>query len=159
MTFKEKQIINKFYFNRITVEEFLKLYPVNFSDDKRYIFLSTQYIYKNKNADELDLVLSLINLDVCDINTDEFIELLCLLLKEKWHKQHENIASILQFAKSPKSIDTLYDTAITKFDYLDYDDSIPLAIKCIHALGEIKYSIRKRKIRNACSFGFACYSR
>ena len=153
MTFEEKQIINEFYFNRITEDEFLKFYPVNFCEDKRYIFQSTQAVHKNKNTDELDLVLTLINLGICDINTDEFIELLCLLLKEKWHKQHENISSILQFAKSPKSIDTLYDTAITKFDYLDYDDSIPLAIKCIHALGEIKTPYAKEKLEMLAASG------
>lgn len=54
-----------------------------------------------------------------------------------WHKQHENIAMILQRLKSPKSVDYLYTTINKKYSYLDYDDNYALAVKCIWALGDI----------------------
>lgn len=147
MTVKEKEIINEFYFNRISKEEFLKRYSVDFIKDKKHIFLSVKEAYENKKADELELALTLIIFDTSVINAEEFVELLCLLLKETWHHEHENIARALQGIKSPKSIDTLYQTALTKFDYLDYDDSIPLAIICIHALGDINTEYAKEKLR------------
>lgn len=59
------------------------------------------------------------------------------LLLESWHYRHEDIASLLQDAKSPTSIDALNKAVMTKFGYLDFDDSYALAVKCIWALGEI----------------------
>ncbi|CAI1873407.1 Uncharacterised protein [Serratia fonticola] len=59
------------------------------------------------------------------------------LLLEPWHYRHEDIASLLQDAKSPTSIDALNKAVMTKFDYLDFDDSYALVVKCIWALGEI----------------------
>lgn len=56
---------------------------------------------------------------------------------ESWHYRHEDIASLLQDAKSPTSIDALNKAVMTKFGYLDFDDSYALAVKCIWALGEI----------------------
>jgi len=59
---------------------------------------------------------------------------------------HEDIASLLQGIRSPGSIDELYKTALTRFDYLDYDDSYSLARKCIHALGDINTAESKEKL-------------
>ena len=147
MTEEERSIINQFYFSEISKELFLEFYPVDFKKDKEHIFLSVKSAYEARNSGDLDLALTLIIFDTDIVDADRFVELLCLLLRETWHQQHENITRILQEIKSPKSIDTLYQTALTKFDYLDYDDSIPLAIKCIHALGDINTAYAKEKLQ------------
>lgn len=59
------------------------------------------------------------------------------LLLNSWHYKHEDIASLLQNAKSPTSIDALYKAIMTRFDYLNFDDSYALAVKCIWALRDI----------------------
>jgi hypothetical protein len=147
MTDKEKKILNEFYFNKITKEEFLKQYPVDITKNKRHIFLSVKEAYNNKDANELDLALTLIIFNTTVVDSDEFVELLCLLLKERWHPQHENIVTILQGIKSPKSIDTLYQTALTRFDSVAYMETYSLARKCIHALGDINTEYAKEKLR------------
>lgn len=76
-----------------------------------------------------------------------FVELLCLLLKERWHYQHENIVTMLQSIKSPNCIDTLYDTALAHFDNVAYMETYALARKCIHALGDINTEYAKEKLR------------
>ncbi|WP_024529719.1 HEAT repeat domain-containing protein [Serratia fonticola] len=68
------------------------------------------------------------------------------LLLESWHYRHEDIASLLQDAKSPTSIDALNKAVMTKFDYLDFDDSYALAVKCIWALGEIGTPVAMDKL-------------
>ena len=68
------------------------------------------------------------------------------LLLESWHYKHEDIASLLQDAKSPTSIDALNKAVMTKFDYLDFDDAYALAVKCIWALGGIGTSEAKDKL-------------
>lgn len=147
MTNEEKQIVNKFYFNEISKKQFLEQYPVDLKENERHIYLSLKEAFDKQSEDALNLALTLAIFSINIIYTDEFVELLCLLLKAKWHHQHENIVTMLQGIKSPKSIESLYDTALTKFDYLEYDDSIPLAIKCIHALGDINTEYGKEKLR------------
>jgi hypothetical protein len=147
MTNEEKQLLNKFYLRQISEGDFLERYPVDLKKNEKHIYLSIKEAYDTQNGDDLGLALTLAVFATPICYTDEFVELLCLLLKAKWHYQHENIATMLQSIKSPKSIDTLYDTVLTKFDYLDYDDSIPLAVKCIHALGEINTEYAKEKLR------------
>lgn len=129
MTNKEREIVDEFYFNKITKEEFLKQYPVDVTKNKGHIFLSVKVAYNNKDANELDLALTLIIFNTTVVNSDEFVELLCLLLKERWHPQHENIVTILQGIKSPKSIDTLYQTALTRFDSVANMETYSLARK------------------------------
>ena len=147
MTEREKKIINEFYFNKISKAEFLKQYPVDIIKDKRHIFLSVKEAYDNENANELDLALTLIIFDTTVVDSDEFVELLCLLLTERWHSQHENIVTILQGIKSPKSIDTLYQIALTRFDSVAYMETYSLARKCIHALGDINTEYAREKLQ------------
>lgn len=52
---------------------------------------------------------------------------------------------IFQKLKSPITIESLYKVAITQFDYLDYDESYALGVKCVWALGAInELESRKR---------------
>lgn len=67
-------------------------------------------------------------------------------MKEPWHHQHEDIATLLDFLKSPNSIECLYKITLTEFEYLSYDDSYALALKCIWALGNINTEESKQKL-------------
>ena len=147
MKAEEKLLVSKLYFSQITKEQFLEQYPIDLKHNEGHIYSCVKEAFDNKNADDLSLALTLIIFCINIIYTNEFVELLCLLLKEKWHQEHENIVMMLESIKSPKSVDVLYDTAITKFDYLDYDDSIPLATKCIYALGEINTEKAREKLK------------
>jgi len=62
---------------------------------------------------------------------------LCHLMQEDWHHSHEDIASALQDIRVPSTVDCLYQSALRKHDYLAYDDSEALAVKCIWALHDI----------------------
>ena len=44
---------------------------------------------------------------------------------------------MLQEINDPSSVDCLFNVAERKFQYLDYDDSLPFARKCIKALASI----------------------
>lgn len=146
MTIEEKQLINEYLAGNLTKENLLKKYPINLIEDKAYILSSLEYAYKNKNADDVGYTLSLLIFDADFNKTDKYVEILCKLLYEDWHFSHEDIVSLLQGIKSPKSIDTLYKTALTEFEYLNYDDTYALARKCIHALGEINTEKAKEKL-------------
>ena len=99
MTEEEKQIVNRFYFGQITKEEFLEQFPVDLNNEERYIYLSLKDSFDKKSKDDLELVLTLVVFSKRVVYTDEFVELLCLLLKAHWHQQHENIVMMLQNIK------------------------------------------------------------
>ncbi|OYO76094.1 hypothetical protein CG709_16315 [Lachnotalea glycerini] len=77
----------------------------------------------------------------------KFIELLNNLLVCDWHKQHENIAILLQKLKSPSSVKVLFETATKEFKYLEYDEFYALAVKCIWALGDIGTEQAKENLK------------
>ena len=147
MTETEKKIINEFYFGRMSRDELLRQYPVDLKKDKKHIYLAVRTAFEHRDSQELSFALALIVFDPSIVNTEEFVELLCLLLREKWHPEHENIATILQAIKSPKSVDALYDAALTEFDSIAYMETYSLARKCIHALGDINTEYSKEKLQ------------
>lgn len=68
----------------------------------------------------------------------EHFDLLVELAHETWHQSHEDVVDALATFRSPSSVETLVQTALSTFDYLDYDESYALGVKCIWALGEIE---------------------
>lgn len=59
------------------------------------------------------------------------------LLKEDWHRKHEDIVRVIQEVGDFKAADVLYETCLKKYEYLAYNNSEALARKCIKALGKI----------------------
>lgn len=59
------------------------------------------------------------------------------LLRSTAHERHEDLARWLQDLRDPRAVEALYDVALTKYEYLAYDDSHALARKCTWALADI----------------------
>jgi hypothetical protein len=98
--------------------------------------------FSDKDAKGLSNTLAVIYNDGAD---RDFTSILLLLLDEKWHTSEEDIVGILEIIKDPKSIDKLYETAIS---VPDYDDMRALAKKCMWALSAINTpeAIQKLKL-------------
>jgi hypothetical protein len=144
---EEKQILLDFIMRKISEEEVLQKYLFDLKNDKNYIFSAIKKAAEGENAEDLEYSFYLLFFNKAIIFQEEFIELICKLLKGKWHYQHENIVTMLQSIKSPLSINVLYETAFEKFDYLNYDDTHSLGRKCVHALGDINTEESKEKLR------------
>ncbi|MHC1748011.1 MAG: hypothetical protein AB9856_06410 [Cellulosilyticaceae bacterium] len=145
MTQKERELIRQLIRKSVSKEYFLENFTVNVSDDSDYIKQLLEIAYDEKEAYDIDYLLYIGF--TFKLFTEEYIEILCKLIESMWHEQHENIAGIFQFLKSPQSIESLYKTVITQFEYLDYDESYALAVKCIWALGNISTSESKKKLQ------------
>ncbi len=76
----------------------------------------------------------------------ECAEVLCELILQDWHMQHENIAMVLQNLRLPGTVDCLYRAALVEFPYLDYDESYALGVKCLYALQAIGSDDAKAKL-------------
>jgi len=146
MTKEERELLRKLTIRDVTPEIFTKNFTVDITKNPGYIRELLEVAYFQKEAYDVEyLLIAMFYFHLFYI--EEFIEILCKLMKESWHFQHENIASIFQDMKSPKTIDCLYVAALTQFEYLEFDEAFALAVKCIWALGDINTPESKDKLR------------
>jgi|LakMenE18May11ns_1017448.scaffolds.fasta_scaffold9721521_2 hypothetical protein len=93
-----------------------------------------------KNRNDLPSTLAIIFHDGAD---KDYTDILLQLLDEKWHESEEDIISILELIKDPKSVDKLYEVAI---NIPDYDDMRGVAKKCMWALSAIRTTEAVQKL-------------
>ena len=144
MTQNERELIGKLMSDSISDRGFLENFTVNIAENPNYFRQLLKEAYDEKNSYDVDYLIYIGF--TFNLFTEEYVEILCKLIEASWHEQHENIATLFQFLKSTKSIESLYKTAITHFEYLDYDDSYALAVKCIWALGDINTIEARKKL-------------
>ena len=81
---------------------------------------------------------------ICNDGADrDYTDILLQLLDEKWHISEEDIISVLELIKDPKSVDKLYEVAL---DVPDYDDMRAIAKKCMWVLSAINTSEAVQKL-------------
>ena len=114
---------------------FLKEFPVDIIDNPEYVLQLLERAYFEKNGDDVEF--AFIIAGNFNLVNENYLDMMIKLMKEDWHVTHECIASYMQQLKSPKTIDCLYEAALTDFPYLEFDEAYALAVKCIWALGEI----------------------
>ncbi len=144
MNENERKLISKLIINEITEQQFLSEFTVNVVQHPSCVFELLERAYNEENADDIEQLIGIAGR--FNLFTESNAELLCNLLEARWHYRHEDIARALQSIKSPNSIECLYKTALTKFEYLEHDNSYALARKCMWALGDINTDESKKKI-------------
>lgn len=112
---------------------------------KNYLFTrelidKLSYSLNSKNEDAIYDLILISDIDGVD---KKFTDIFCQLLKVDWYQSGEDIVSLLEEIKDPKSIDTLYETAL---NFPDYDDARALTKKCIWALDAINTKEAKEKL-------------
>jgi hypothetical protein len=143
MTEQQKKLILDLSLGNISLDEFSKKYSEHI--DSEYVLMKLRMAFEKQDASGVEYAL-LLGFFFKLFNKD-YTDLLNNLIQEDWHFKHEDIASVLQQIKSPSSIEALYNSALKRLEYLDYDDSYALARKCIHALGEIHTEYSKEKLQ------------
>lgn len=128
--------------------QFLKDFTVDITKNPEYLIQLLEIAHKEK-ADQHDVTNVLYIASTFKVLSEEFVDILITLLQETWHYGHESIVWALQEIKSPRTVDILYETAIVKVPYLDYDDTghNSLRLHCIWALGEINTPEAKEKLK------------
>jgi hypothetical protein len=144
MNDEEKNLILALANKSITREEFLKRYPADLRSPSDYLSQLLEQVLKRKDKKEAEYAMLL---GFSFGFEKKQIGILCQLLQAKWHEQHEDIVGLMQKFKAAESVDCLYETALTKFDYLKYNDSSALVVKCAWALGDIKTKQAEEKLR------------
>ena len=144
MTKTEREMLHKLMARAISSEEFLQKFTVDISKNPSYLLQLLETAYNDQEKDDVEYLL--IAIFSFNLYKEEFVNILCKLIEAKWHYQHENIAMLFQKLKSPQTVECLYKTALTQFDYLEFDEAFALAVKCIWALGDINTIEARQKL-------------
>mgnify|MGYP001767806528 CR=1 FL=1 len=145
MTKRERTLLIELMKREITPENFRKRFTVDVVKRPDFIRVLLEKTLEQKQANDVEYLLTAIF--YFKLFLEEYVDVLCKLMNEHWHVSHENIASIFQKTKSPKTIDCLYKAALTQFKYLKFDEAFALAVKCIWALGDINTSESREKLK------------
>ncbi|MFJ8650689.1 HEAT repeat domain-containing protein [Streptomyces sp. NPDC093546] len=93
---------------------------------------------ERQDADDVEM--ALIVHAAADASVEEFLEPLTELFPADWHREYEDIVSMLGTLRSPKTVPTLVLATRWVPEYLDWDENRALAVKAIWALGAISGS-------------------
>lgn len=140
----QRQAVINLALKRISEEEFLSCFPSNPRLEPEYMKESLERALHEKNSADVEAAMllgfTLKLFRAADANV------LCRLLREDWHEQHEDIASVLQKLKDPATVECLHYAATKQFAYLAYDDAHALAVKCLWALSAINTPAARAKL-------------
>jgi hypothetical protein len=160
MNENDGQLLIDFGLKRISLDDFLSRFPVNPINNTGYLLSELECGLRGKNAKSVAYAMLLgFRFKLFD---PQAVDILCRLMAEDWHQQHEDIAQLMQRIKDPRCIEVLYGTALKKFEYLVYNESLALARKCTWALADIGTPEAQQAITqlaNAGSEAIAGYAR
>lgn len=143
MTNRERELIVELAANSITKDFFLDRFPRKV--DENSVLELIEASYNDQNYEDLECAILLTF--IFSTFSNKYVDILCKLIVEDWHFQHENVAMILQKLKQPESVDSLYRAIQIDFEYLSYNDCEALITKCAWALGDINTDYSKEKLR------------
>ncbi|MEV7281104.1 HEAT repeat domain-containing protein [Streptomyces sp. NPDC093111] len=105
------------------------------SDGQAFALRLLQGAIERQDADDVEM--ALIVRRASDASVEEFLEPLIELFPGEWHRDHEDIVSLLGTLHSPRTVPTLVLATRWVPEHLDYDEFRALAVKAIWALGGI----------------------
>lgn len=131
-----RSILELFYAKKINSNELMVMMEKGKPNMPKFIFDELTFAINIRSSDDIEDVILLLFI-FPEVEREIFITPLCGLILQDWHYKHEDIATLFQDWKDPRTINALYETTNRPFTYLEYDDSYALAVKCIWALGDI----------------------
>lgn len=144
MTDQEKKLIFDLINRRISEADFLATFSANPRVHPSWVIQALDDACRARSASDAECAMLLgFYFKAFDHN---FVDILCELIVADWHRQHENIAMVMQKLRDPRCVEPLYQTALARFPYLAYDDAHALAVKCLWALSDTNTEEARHKL-------------
>lgn len=133
--------------NELSKDNFLIEIGINVNTLNSVILDMLKIAFENQDGDLVEDAIYLLCVYEEFVDLNDYVDILNKIICTDWHIDHENIALLLEEAKSPSSVDSLYKNVFAKYNYLTWDKNYALAVKCIYGLGKIatKSAIEKLK--------------
>ena len=135
MTHEESAALNALVMGSLTYSELAKMFPeVSLRGNQRLLKWLGEAAHK-RDPERLDAVMQVLwHYESFDTS---YTLTLCEIGEEDWHDLHEDVVSMLQEIRDPRSVEALFRIANSTHLYLEYDDAYALAAKCCYALRDI----------------------
>ncbi|MEL6192113.1 MAG: hypothetical protein AAFR66_08690 [Bacteroidota bacterium] len=146
LTENQKKIILDLALQKLSLQEFFEKYPLDESQIKDYIHQLYKEAFDEKSDDTLEFSLLLHGFLGLRDWRNGFSSIWRELLKEGWHRQHEDLVVCITGFEDPQDIDLLFQIACTKFDYMIEEDNVALTTRCVYALGSLHHPEAKKRI-------------
>jgi hypothetical protein len=143
MDARKRQLVVEHALGRISTDSFVSQLGVDPRTDHEFVRQELEGALEERSGPDVECAMILAHQFGLSAS---WAPLLCELLRTDWHFKHEDIASALQDIRDPSTVDVLYDAALKRHPYLDYDDAFALAVKCIWALHDIGTAAAKEKL-------------
>ncbi len=144
----EKKLILDLASNTISKKEFLSKYPSKEVNNDDYLTNLLKDTLITKSGEDLEYIFYL-PAGTRAFNADD-VPTLSELITADWHRQHEDIATMLQWFKNPTCIDHVVKAMHMSLDYW-YDDGDAFIRKCANVLGAIKTDDAIEKLKSLAS--------
>lgn len=133
MTLEEKNLCRQLYLQKMPYADFLQIYP---TITEEYLLDELNGVSESHDAEVLRNILLIGSYHGY---TNEIGRVLSAFLTEDWHKEHEDIARVIQFRTPvPEAINNLSRAVSLRFNYLfEQDDYYPFVRKCLNAIRSI----------------------
>jgi hypothetical protein len=137
LTEEQRQLISQFIDGDILADELIESLGPTPLDIPSLLIALLESAVASGNAEEAEGAFALIYSFKNDkAFRKQAVPLLISLLQMEGHYRHEDIVSVLQRAKDARAVNAIYDTTLSTYEYLNYDDSFALARKCTWALAD-----------------------
>lgn len=137
-------IFEEFFMNKISGEELIDQLEVGSPQFEKKLKEEMKSTIFKRDGKRLAYLIYTLFLTENSIDMNVYLDILNQLIICDWHKEHENIAMILQKIHSPSSAAYLKKALYLNPEYLNWDDNYAFEVKIIWALGYIKNSESKK---------------
>lgn len=140
----EKILYQDYFSNKISVETLAEQLKIS---DKDFLHVVHEKLDKDldeQNSEMLEYHIYAVFLWEERVSAGErkplasLADILNRLLLCDWHKQHENIVTMLQKIFAESSVDVLYQAIYLPLEYLEWDDNLSFQKRCVRAIAAIR---------------------
>jgi hypothetical protein len=143
MTERQKSIIIDFFLRRVGVDAVNTALGFDIDRDPAAVFGLLDEATRLGDAGSVEFAVAIAWGRTGDLDV---VPTLIDLLRSTRHKRHEDVALWLQTLRDPRAIEALYSTALSPYEYLEFDGHA-LARKCTWALADIGTVEAKERLR------------
>jgi len=144
MNEQEKRIVFDLFLHRISEDEFLRHFRIRRADGSKFALGVLEEAYRAKDSVSVEAGLGL---GFTFGMSADYFDILVKLSEAEWHIRHEDVVTALSELRDSRTVEALYQAALRRHPYLDYDDCRALAVKAIWGLGNLGEAAADEKLR------------
>jgi hypothetical protein len=139
---EQEQLIELLCNRTISISEFSAYFKKGTFSVSNFVLAKFETALNHKDAVQIEFLVIVAKMDGL---SKKYSAIFCELLPLGWHYKHEDIIMALDDIKDPDTVECIFNTAIKKYEYLDYDENYSLAKNVFGHLLRLAISMQYKK--------------